>query len=421
MKRTIQKFVVVTICILNISNSYSQKNFKSGYIVDIQNDTIKGTIDYRNWDKSPKAIVFKNSADSKVNIRTPKNIQSFGVAGERYVAGIVTVDKSGDRESDLTETENLKYKTDTAFLQVLVDGSKSLYYLKDENSKTFFFIWQNGIFVPLEIIKFLEKGDGAYYIQTKEKFKGQLIFYLQDCPSIQKSISNVIYSKNGLIKLFNEYYKCTQKEMLYQPELEKIKLESGITGGISITKIEFIGDDFFLPLIDSDYPLSKNFAIGGFCNIILPRTQDRLIIRNELLFTTYKVKGFNLDSNDPNIYTNTYTSIGYSYIKLNNLIRFRQRVKNLYLFVNGGISNGVSVSETNRLRAEAHVFSVNSILEKEALINSKKWERGYIIGSGAEFKKLSFEVRYEKSDGMSTYPLLSSPVKRYYFILGYRF
>ena len=333
----------------------------------------------------------------------------------------MTIDKSGDRESDLAETENLQYKTDTVFLQVLVDGSKSLYYLKDENSKTFFFIWQNEIFVPLEIIKYLEKGDGAYHIQTKEKFRGQLNFYLQDCPSIQKSILHVTYSKSGLIKLFDEYYKCTQKEILYQPELEKIKLEFGITGGISITKIEFIGDDFFQPLIDSNFPLSKNFAFEGYFNIIFPRSQDRWLLRNELLFTSYKVNGFNLDSKDPNIYTNTYTSIGYSYIKLNNLIRFRQQVKKSFLFVDGGITNGITVSETNWLRAEAHVFSVNNIMEKEALTNSRKWEREYIIGLGTELKKFSFEFRYEKTDGMSTYPLLSSPVKRYFLIMGLRF
>jgi hypothetical protein len=198
-------------------------------------------------------------------------------------------------------------------------------------------------------------------------------------------------------------------------------VEFGITGGISLTKIEFIGDDYFQPLIDSNYPLSKNFAFGGYCNIIFPRSQDRLLLRNELLFTSYKVNGYNLDSKDPNIFTNTYSSIGYSYIKLNNLIRFRQQVKKLFLFVDGGISNGITVSETNWLRAEAHVFSVNNILEKEALINSKKWERGYIVGLGTELKKFSFEFRYEKTDGMSTYPLLSSPVKRYLFILGYRF
>ena len=421
MKRTTRFFFVIYICIVNISSSYSQKNLKPGYVVDINNDTIKGTIDYRNWDKTPRAIVFKGLSDQSATKYTANTIKSFSVAGERYVTGIVTIDKSGYRESELTETETLQYKTDTVFLLVLVEGSKSLYYLKDENTKMYFFISQNGIFETLELIKYLEKGDGAYYSQTKEKFKGQLNYYLQDCPSSQKRILNVSYTKNDLIKLFNEYYKCTQKEILYQREFEKIRVEFGITGGLSITKIEFFGHDYFQPLIDSDYPLSKNFALGGSFSIIFPRSQDRWSIRNELLYTSYKVNGFNLDSNDPNIYTKTYSSIGYSYIKLNNLLRFKYPVRKLFFFVDGGFSNGIVVSETNRLRIESHIFSVYNTMDTEAFINSKKWERGYIVGLGTELKKLSFEFRYEKTDGMSTYALLSSPVKRYYFILSYRF
>ena len=195
MKRTTRLLAIIFICFVKINSSYSQKNLKPGYVVDIHNDTIKGSIDYRNWDKTPKAIVFKDLSDQKATSYTPNTIQSFSVAGERYVSGVVTTDKSGYSESNLTETEILQYKTDTVFLQVLVVGSKSLYYLKDENSKTFFFIWQNGIFEPLEVIKYLQKGDGAYYIQTKEKFKGQLNYYLQDCPSIQERILNVSYTK----------------------------------------------------------------------------------------------------------------------------------------------------------------------------------------------------------------------------------
>jgi hypothetical protein len=421
MKRAPRLLVIVIICLVNVNNSYSQKNFKPGYVVDIHNDTIKGKIDYRNWDKTPRVIVFKDLSGQKTTSYTPNSIQSFSVAGERYVRGIVTIDKSGYRESELTETENLQYKTDTVFLLVLVEGSKSLYYLKDENTKMYFFISQNGIFETLELIKFLEKGDGAYYIQTKEKFKGQLNYYLQDCPSIQKRILNVSYTKNDLIKLFKEYYKCTQKGILYQREFEKIKVEFGITGGLSITKIEFFGHDYFQPLIDSDYPLSKNFTLGGSFSIIFPRSQDRWSIRNELLYTSYKVKGFNLDSNDPNIYTKTYSSIGYSYIKLNNLLRFRYPVRKLLFFVDGGFSNGIVVSETNRLRIESHIFSVYNTMDTEAFTNSKKWERGYLVGLGTELKKISIEFRYEKSDGMSTYALLSSPVKRYFLILGLRF
>jgi hypothetical protein len=175
--------------------------------VAIQKDTIKGLIDYQNWDKTPKAIVFKAVSDSKETIYTPNNIQSFSVAGERYVSGIVTIDESPYRDNELSESEKPKYKTDKVFLQVLINGEKTLYYLKDENLKVHFFIGQNGIYETLVFIKYLNNIGGDSFIQTKEIFKGQLNIYLQDCPSIQKKISNVSYSKDDLTRLFKEYYK----------------------------------------------------------------------------------------------------------------------------------------------------------------------------------------------------------------------
>jgi len=131
---------------------------------------------------------FKNGFDSKETIYTPNNIQSFSVAGERYISGIVTIDESAYRDNELSESEKPRYKTEKVFLQILINGEKTLYYLKDENLKVHFFIGQNGIYETLVIIKYLNNIGGDSFIQTKEIFKGQLNIYLQDCPSIQKKI-----------------------------------------------------------------------------------------------------------------------------------------------------------------------------------------------------------------------------------------
>jgi len=68
-----------------------------------------------------------------------------------------------------------------------------------------------------------------------------------------------------LTRLFKEYYKCTQKEILYQPELEKIKAEVGILAGLSLTKLKFIGtDDYFISLINTEYPGRKTLQQEGY-------------------------------------------------------------------------------------------------------------------------------------------------------------
>ena len=411
------------IVILNVNDLFSQSNFKAGYIIDIYNDTIKGFIDYQNWDITPKKIVFKSVSDSKVTIYAPNNIRSFRVAGERYLSRIVTIDDSPWRDIELTESGTPQYKTDTVFLQILIDGDKSLYYMKDKNLKIHFLIGKNGICETLLNLEYLKKNvNGTSYIQKNEKFKGQLHIYLQDCSEIQKKIVNVSYFSHDLIKLFNEYYNCTKKKILYQTELEKTKLEFGIFGGLSQTQLKFTGDDsYFSSLINTDYPWSKNFTFGVSVNFVFPRKQGKWSINNELMFTSYKVNGINLDSNNVNIYEKTYTSIGSSYIKLNTILLFKYPIKGMFIFIDGGISNGIALSETNYLRSENHVYSVNKIIEQEALFNARRWEEGIIMGIGSNFRNYSFEFRIERSNGTSRYTRLSSPVLRYFFILGYKF
>ena len=260
MKRVNYFIAIIFIGILNPINLYSQSNFETGYVIDIQKDTIKGFIDYRNWNITPKEIVFKTVPDSKSTIYTPTDILSFNVAGERYVSGIVTIDESPFRDNELTESEMPQYRTDTVFLKVLLDGNKSLYSLKDENLKMHYFIGQNGAFNTLLFKKYLQNVSGATFVKTNEKFKGQLMVYFQDCPSIQKKISYINYNQNDLINLFNEYYNCTQNTILYKSKLIKFKSEAGFFAGLSLTKLNFEGDDFFLPLTGVDFPLSANLA-----------------------------------------------------------------------------------------------------------------------------------------------------------------
>jgi hypothetical protein len=235
-------------------------------------------------------------------------------------------------------------------------------------------------------------------------------------------ISGISYSQKDLVKLFDEYYLCNQEEINYQPESRKIKTEFGIFGGLSLTKLKLVGSfAYFSSLINTDYRWSDNFTFGLFNNIILPRKQGKLSFTNELMFSVYKASGINLDSTNADIYTKTYSSIGASYIKLNTLLKFKFPVKRIFLFMDGGISNGIGISKTNYFRSENHVYSTNNISEAEALHNPRRWEKGFLLGLGSNIRNFSFEFRFERADGMSTYELLSSPVTRYFFILGYKF
>jgi hypothetical protein len=103
------------------------------------------------------------------------------------------------------------------------------------------------------------------------------------------------------------------------------------------------------------------------------------------------------------------------------MVRFKYPVGNAYVFINAGISNGLVVTESNYKKVLSMFNATEKIKEGKALDDTRKHEQGWIAGIGTKYRKLSFEIRYEKANGMSDYPALKSSVTRAHFILGYRF
>jgi hypothetical protein len=421
MKRIKFALLVLTTVLFVPNLVVAQVNFQKGFIVDKNMDSIKGFIDYQKWDVTPTIIKFKIQPDSPTVQYKPTDIQCFGVSGEIYTSGIVPIEETLYKEKAVEGFQKYKYRTDTVYLRVLIRGEKSLFFMKDNDSKTYFYISQDNRFQWLIHRKYLINNYGNVFEETDQKYKGQLNLYLIDCPTLRKKISYTGYNSKELLSLFNEYYACKNSKIDYQIKAEKSKPEFGLIGGMSFTQIKFIGDHHFSSLILADYPVSKRITFGGYCNIPFPRSLNKFSFYNDLRYTSYKASYVNRSSPNEEIYTISTSSIGNNSLRLSSMIRYKFPIKEMFLFVNGGMSNGIATSKTNYLLVEDHIYSVYDKSEKEALVNSKNWERGLIAGLGCMYKNFGCEFRIENTDGMSAYVLLSSPVRSYYLLLAYRF
>lgn len=419
----IERFIkngLLLIGILTSQLAYSQKNYIPGYVIKKNTDTLFGFVDYRNWGISPKQIMFKTNIEDNPISFTPSDITEFNVEGEKYVSGIVNVEVSPIQTRDLNDNPHLKIIVDTAFLQTIFSGDKSLLYYKRSNTREYFYIKQDTGFDLLIFKRYFKKRGNRRVVVENKRYLGLLTLYFNDCETIKSKLKNTKYTKNSLIKLFQYYYKCSSSNISFQKEIEKKHIESGLMAGISSTSIEFHSDAFAY-LIEAGYNPSINFSSGIFFDIIMPRNLRKWSINNEILFSSYKFMGSYENYRNENYYSITTTEIGYSYLKINNLVRFKYPIGHLYLFLNGGISNGFFISETNYKKIESKFYLSERVVEGLALNDTRKYEKGYILGTGVKYGKFSLEMRYEKGNGMSKYVALNSLTKRYYFLLGYRF
>lgn len=417
--------VCLLIFLLVSQQVFSQKNYVQGYIIKNNSDTVSGFIDYKNWGKNPDKINFKRTINGFLESVYPSDILEFGVQNEVYVSGIIETEVTSIVQIDQFSTESkMEKKIDTAFLQVLVRGEKSLFlYNNSDGRKNYYIEKPEGfelLFYKKHIVKKyheITQEYGERAITENNRYLGQLSIYLSDCEQISNTLANTSYNENSLIKLYEEYYKCSSLSSSFQKKKEKLIPEIGVLAGISRTSLEI---NHLYPSIEENN-VSMDFSSGIFLDLILPRNHGKLSLTNEVIFTTYTVSGSYRDFTNENNYRIISTEIGLSYIKINNMFRLKYPIGKFFLFLNGGISNGFLVKERNYEKIESKFFFVDKTTEGKAFDEVNKYENEWIFGTGLRYNNVSFEARYEFANGMSEIPIMSSKIKRTYLLIGYRF
>ncbi|MEQ9440026.1 MAG: hypothetical protein RIG62_13305 [Cyclobacteriaceae bacterium] len=397
----------------------AQENMVPGQIILLNQDTVAGFIDYRNWEKNPTAISFQKSLDEAPHRYASPDIRGFMVQDEHYVSAVVDREISPLKTSALEYSPEIKLEKVAVFLQTLIQGSKSLYHLKDKNGKDQFYIWQNSTYQLLVYKRFFMKNKGSKTIVESKKYIGQLKIYLNDCSSIESKLRNIKYGKNSFEKLFLHYYECTQSDLEFHKKTERTSLEVGLITGVSRTSLRFKSTGLSY-LTEADYAPSTNVAAGLFLDLILPRNQKKWVVGNEILFTSYQATEHYSRFVDERNYTYIDTEFGYSYLKMNNMARYRYPIKQVLVYAHVGISNGWAIRETNYRKEEIMSLSIKREKEGKAIADTRKYEQGHLLGLGSQYKRWSVEIRYERGNGISAYSALNSTTKRYYFLLKYR-
>jgi hypothetical protein len=414
MKILNKRIALIFFVVFIFQPSFCQENYLPGYIIRLSGDTLLGSVDYRNWEKNPNKILFKTRGDESVINYTPIDIKGFGVLDEIYESAIVETEVSPFKTEDLQHDYELMIRIDTTFLQTMIRGTKCLYYYKNKSGQEQFYIRKDSSYELLIHKKYLKEQEGQTIIAENKKYIGQLTIYLNDCPSLQKKLNALVYQKNSLENLFLFYYKCTQTGIKFQKKTEKPFLEFGVVAGMTMTSLKSYSDDYGYVVITSDFTPSINFSAGLFLEVIFPRNQAKWSLCNELSFSPYHENCRYEEFEQENKYEITYTNIGFAYLKLNNLLRFRYPVGAFSLFVSAGLSNGYAFLTENYKKTELQFYTIERVEEGKAIEdNAGRYEIEVIGGTGARYKNFSFEFRYERALGYST--------NRYYCLLGYRF
>ncbi|MEM8900300.1 MAG: hypothetical protein AAGC85_19450 [Bacteroidota bacterium] len=324
---------------------------------------------------------------------------------------------------DYEIAENLERVS--GFLRALVMGEKWLLYLKPQGRAENFYIKKDDQFELLLYKKYFSYKDGEPVMRENRTFLGQITLYLNDCDKIKDELARISYSTKGLVSLFRTYNKCRPGALSYEEKEESITTETAVFTGISSTRLNFIGSYFVNAgglryLRDIDFGTSYDPMIGVSLEIFMPRRRKTLSLQNELTFTTFDIS---FSEPRPTLDQVTYR-FKYSYLKLNTAIRVNLPLKKLPLFLNGGISNGFAIGNTNELLIEDTATTSEDLIGK-----IREYEQGIFAGAGIKVRNWFMEIRHESGNGFGITSASSTDFdanlrvrsKRNFLIVGYRF
>ena len=267
----ISKKIITTfsfIMVLFLKN-FSQTDFRPGYYITLENDTVYGLIDYRGEIRNSRFCEYKKDRNSESKRITPEEIKAYKFFNDKYY---------------ISKIIDYKDQKTPVFLEILVDGISDLYFMRDTERDMYFIEKEDGTLYKLvrKISTNYEEGKGT---TIKESFEyiGLLKLAFVDCWDIQPQLDNAMLSHKSLIDITETYhdYMCDdEKCIVYEKILPAVKFQLSPVIGYGITTLNI--KEGFYSKFEYDACISPIFGIH--LNVLLPRTNEKISFETEIIF-----------------------------------------------------------------------------------------------------------------------------------------
>ena len=409
-----KNLLLFILALLLNQNLFAQKHYLEGFIVQNSGDSIRGFIDYGNWNDNPDYINFRSTQDAETIKYLPHEISAFGVANELFESSFIYHEISPRSTAILKFNPDLVLDQKQVFLRILFKGEKTLASYKTHSGIDNYYIHYGDKYELLIFKKYFQIIDGNKVIKTNKKYIGQLSLYLNDCSEISSKIASVLYSEASMIKLFHSYYKnCNQGSQIHIAKIENDIFNWSVLVGATHQTLSF-----YNYIVRNDtYEMSPyvSFVVGGAVDITFKRSFKHWSLNNELLLSYIKTEG---ESPLVDYYIYNY-ELDFTYLSMNNMFRYQYEFGQFQVFANFGITNGYAISFSSVEKRYNTFNGQTKILEMGM---NRRMEFGRLFGIGARFQnRYQLEVRYQSSNGMSPYVDAPSNIKRWFVLFSYRF
>lgn len=352
---------------------YAQKDFRDGYIITMENDTIYGKVEYRTNNPNYQSCVFKK--DLKLKAYSAEQLKGFGYKNNKYFfSGIVK----------------------SSFVEVLVSGYMSLYKFQ-----SYYLVRKDGG----KIIKLEDKVsvDGFKEKVKDNGWKDDIYYLIYDrfpfnsVPNATDIVNNLRLNDEDLTKFVVQYNNRKQSDFKdFKRSRPWAKVDYGVTAGVVKSSINIKNEssqfyntaNYSLKSVDPTYGLALELT--------LPRISENLAIQPEVYFVKAKYSDL-VTFNGLNIeYCDTYIDLTTIAVPLSIKYSFP---KNKYsFFVQGGMEYDCNIKSNTLFLGEVVNNHVVTTLPEAKAFDVNKTQLGLWGGVGVSKPfgsfKISANIRY---------------------------
>jgi len=219
------KSLPVVICLFISVLINAQTGYKPGYIITLTNDTVRGKILFTASQRNNKVCCFKTYDNKR-----KKEYKPFEISGYRFDEGKYFISK---RVSVYSDTLSL-------FVECIVQGRASFYYLRHENTDHYYIATGNNFIELTEPEQIITLAKTQVYKQPG--YYGKLLYLLQDCPEIKPEIKSINLNHKDLISLGQDYHRitCDSGEcVVFERKVKSSSFSIGMVAGYTFSNVSF--------------------------------------------------------------------------------------------------------------------------------------------------------------------------------------
>jgi len=263
---------------------HAQSNYKTGYVIDSKNDTLKGFVDYREWVRNPREITFKQTQAARPQKFTVANANGFAITNaEYYDKFTVNISTSTIELAQLSHALDTAYTIDTVFLKNLVNGKNVSLYVWTDNVKSSYYLFNKRTHTIEYLRQYQYFNDERQSVASVNGYINQLLRlayqYLPGDTKILTRIQKANYAESDLtsVAIALNGGKTTQ---------QIVTTSSGVRffagAGVRYSKLQFNSSNGAGPFSNGVHDNVFSPVIAAGMDILVNKYTEKLLFRLEL-------------------------------------------------------------------------------------------------------------------------------------------